>query len=73
MADLVTTVDGEPIRGEVVPEGKVAALDTFLDELRSLPPAAFDLRLPCPDERIRQEEARLGPFPEGIVGMRRSP
>jgi hypothetical protein len=40
-------------------------------ERHSLPQGACDLRAPCPEERIRQEQARLGPFPEGIIGMLR--
>lgn len=69
---LLSRVDGEPIRGVLAPEDNLAALDSFLDELLSLPPAAFALRTPCPDERIRQAESWLGTFPEGIVGMLQS-
>jgi hypothetical protein len=49
----------------------VAALDALLDELLSLPQGSCDLRAPCLDERIRQAETRLGPFPDCVVGMLR--
>jgi hypothetical protein len=45
--------------------------DCFLQEIGSFPPHTYNIRPPCPLERVKEEESRLGQIPSDLAEMLR--